>query len=356
LLAAGAAVQSDDDPYRITPLMKAARYGHLAVAQALLAAGADARRRDHVDDTALHGAVVSRNAALAALLLRAGADAKARGKYLDNVPLHHAAEYDSVDITRLLIAAGAALEARDHKGRTALWTAASLDHAATVATLLAAGADPDARDQAGVTPFVAAAAAGGAAARLLLERTRDLDRALAAAVWGRHADLAMRLAGRGADINTVDVLGRPALAGVVVHQGTALLDWFLTQRVDLARRGGAALHAAATTGRSDLARRLLDAGVPVDIRAVDGATALLLAAGGGHVEVVRLLLERGADRGARDAQGRGTDDYMQTDSDRVIASIKKREASRAYHPTGHLKERLKQLADNHAEIRLLLVR
>lgn len=60
------------------------------------------------------------------------------------------------------------------------------------------------------------------------------------------------------------------------------------------------LFAASRAGDLDRVRRLIDAGVAVD--AVDryGATALGMAAGAGHVEVVSLLLERGADPDRRE--------------------------------------------------------
>ena len=337
--------------------MKASRYGHVAAARVLLAAGADAKRRDHVDDTALHAAALSGSTELVAMLLRAGADPRAKSKHLYDTPLHHAAEHGKADIAVLLIRAGADIEARDYKGKTALWTAASLDHAAVVEILLAAGANPDARDQRGVTPFVVAAGKeSGAAARLLVERTRDIDRGFAAAVWGRHADLALRLAERGADIDAVDELDRSALAGVVLHPGTAMLDWFLARGVGLARHGAAALTGVAGAGRLDLVQTLLVAGMPVDIRDAAGATALLHAAGAGKIAVVRLLIERGADRDARDAQGRGVDGYMHVQSSAYTFLIKQREASRAYHPTHQLKDRLAALADSHVEIKALLAR
>ena len=356
LLAGRAAVESNADPHLITPLMQACRYGHLAAARVLIAAGADSRRRDHVNDTALHAAAISGNAELVALLLRAGADPNAKGKYLDDTPLHHAADFDRVEAARLLVSAGAHLDVRDHKGRTPLWSAASLDHPAIVEILLAGGADPDARDTTGTTPFVAAAGRSGTAARLLVERTRDIDRGFAAAVWGGHADLALRLAGRGADVNAADDLGRPALAGAALHQGAELLDWFLGKGVDLPRHGVAALLYAAETGRVDLTRKLLDVGVPVDARDAAGATALHIAAGAGRVEMVQLLLERGADRGVRDAQGRGVEDYMSARTGIIDLSIKQRQASRALHPVKHLADRLENLQQNHATIKALLAR
>jgi ankyrin repeat protein len=354
LLAAGAALQSDDDPYRITPLMQASRHGHVEVAQILLKAGADPNRRDHVDDTALHGAALARSPAVTALLLQAGADPNVVGKYLLMTPLHVAATYGNVDTVRALIAARAGLEARDHKGRTPLAVAAALDSAPVVGALLEGGADPDARDAEGITPFIAAVGRSGASAGLLVDLTRDIDRGFAAAVWGGHAALALRLAKRGADVNAVDQRGLPAVAGAAQHSDPAMLQWFLANGVDLGRHGAAALHQAAAAGRADLARLLLDAKVPVDVRDDAGATPLLRGAGDGHVDMVRLLLERGADRDPRDRRGRGIDAYMATAIDGIALQIARRKASRAWRPTAHLEAQLGDLRERHAAIGKLL--
>ncbi|MGH6770938.1 MAG: ankyrin repeat domain-containing protein [Xanthobacteraceae bacterium] len=356
LLAAGAVADSDDDPYGLTALMQASRYGHIEAVRLLLASRADLSRREQTDDTALHRAALTRNAELVALLLRAGADPRAVNKYLNETPLHAAVMYGTAETVRLIAGAGAALNARDHKGRTALWLAASLDRAGTVDALLAAGADPDARDAGGVTPFTAAVRKSGATAWLLLELTHDLDRGFAGAVWGGHPDLAMRLVERGADVNAVDDLGRPGLSGVVRHPGAAMLQWFLANGVDLGRHGGAALAQTASAGRLDLIEALIGAGVPVDARDAVGATGLLRAVGSGHVEAVRFLLVRGADRGPRDSQGRGVEEYMMFRPAMLMRRIKERSMSRAYKPTKHLQVELSDLTARHAEIRILLAR
>lgn len=73
------------------------------------------------------------------------------------------------------------------------------------------------------------------------------------------------------------------------------------------RRGEMALHRAACDGLVEEVRRRLDAGVRVDARhpAWGGLpTALIAASFGGHLEVVRLLVARGAALGLANVQGR----------------------------------------------------
>lgn len=67
---------------------------------------------------------------------------------------------------------------------------------------------------------------------------------------------------------------------------------------------GEALRAAASRGRLEAVRELLDRGVPVDDANPYGATPLILAAMNGHAEVVQALLDAGAD-------ATRTDDFYQ---------------------------------------------
>ena len=86
------------------------------------------------------------------------------------------------------------------------------------------------------------------------------------------------------------------------------------------------LITAATFGRTEAARALIEAGADVDKRSADGATALLTAAFLGRTEIVAALLEAGADRELRNNTGstaldavtipfesvQGIYDYLQT--------------------------------------------
>ena len=64
-----------------------------------------------------------------------------------------------------------------------------------------------------------------------------------------------------------------------------------------------ALHIAAHRGRAEFVRLLLEAGADKDAKNAYGATALHLAAQRSHLEVVRLLLEAGADTDAEFTHG-----------------------------------------------------
>jgi ankyrin repeat protein len=68
--------------------------------------------------------------------------------------------------------------------------------------------------------------------------------------------------------------------------------------------GSTPLHLAASYCRLDVVALLLDKGAKVNIKAQDGATPLHLAAQQGCADVVKLLLARHADVNARDKDHR----------------------------------------------------
>ena len=55
------------------------------------------------------------------------------------------------------------------------------------------------------------------------------------------------------------------------------------------------VYMACTAGNADVVRKLLEHGASIDVKAQDGTTSLLAATRGGHLTVVNLLLEAGAD-------------------------------------------------------------
>jgi hypothetical protein len=68
----------------------------------------------------------------------------------------------------------------------------------------------------------------------------------------------------------------------------------------LAADPGEDLRQAAMRGDAAAVKTLLDAGAPIDAANTYGATALTFACDRGKLEVVRLLLDRGADAGRKD--------------------------------------------------------
>jgi ankyrin repeat protein len=69
--------------------------------------------------------------------------------------------------------------------------------------------------------------------------------------------------------------------------------------------GSMAVHCAAKSGMSKALDKMLDlAPEVIDTQDKDGSTPLMLAAAGGHVDAISLLVKRGANLAIRDAKGR----------------------------------------------------
>ena len=138
--------------------------------------------------------------------------------------------------------------------------------------LLRDGADPEARDPQQCTALHLATQAGNEAAVRLLVRL--------------GADPQARALDGQTPLGLALVLGRPALAD--------WLDW-RTWPLPLRPFEPADLPSAAALGDSAAVGRLLDLGLDIESVDAQGCTALLRAAGGGHLELVHDLLARGAD-------------------------------------------------------------
>lgn len=84
------------------------------------------------------------------------------------------------------------------------------------------------------------------------------------------------------------------------------MSWLLDAGVDPNQgqgRGGSAIMFAAEYGHLDVVQRLLDASVVVDSVDLQGITALSYAARKGHLAVAKLLVSAGADKDRVDSAG-----------------------------------------------------
>jgi ankyrin repeat protein len=149
--------------------------------------------------------------------------------------------------------------------------AARLGDDAAVVSLLAAGEDPNEADEDG---FSALQAACVASVSQIVKRLLDAGAGVEAGSFGSTPLMAAAAAG---SLEIVDML---LTAGADIH---AKCEW-----------PESALDAAAGGGYADIVKRLLDLGAEVE-GADDEVTPLMNAAELGHLETVRLLLAAGAD-------------------------------------------------------------
>jgi ankyrin repeat protein len=177
-----------------------------------------------------------------------------------------------------------------------------------VQLFLEAGMDGNAQDATGSTALMAAAKNGRIdVVNKLLEQKLNLNlqdkqgqTALALAAANNQADVVKLLLKKNADPNIQDQSGWSALMKAVYQGHTACVEALASQSHQEVNR---ALLVAALTGRKDIVKVLLDSGAEVDTRADDGRTPLMLAAAKGDADLVAALLAVGAEPTLVDKSG-----------------------------------------------------
>ena len=143
------------------------------------------------------------------------------------------------------------------------------------------------------------------------ERRADGRTAVTAAALGDHVDIARALIAAGADVDLQDADRQNALLVTGVTGSVAMLQEVLKASPDFTltnRYGGVAIIPASERGHVDYVRAVLDTEIDIDHVNNLGWTALLEAVilgdgGPAHVEIVRMLLQAGADRSIADRDG-----------------------------------------------------
>jgi len=246
-------------------LISAIKAGDLATAGRLLGSevpAPDAAANDGT--TALHWAV--RNADLhgIGLLLNAGADADVANRY-GVTPLFLAVANADYPVVMALLDAGANVNRVLPEGETLLMTAARSGNPDIVTALIDRGAEVDAREG-----FYG-------------------ETALIWAVGENHGAVVSALLAGGADVNgrsTRTAFARKAYGLSLLPQG----DW-------------SPLMYAARDGAVEAAEALLAGGADLNLMDPDGTTALVFAIINYHYDLAAMLLAHGADPNIADASG-----------------------------------------------------
>ena len=314
LLREGADINAAQ-PDGMTALHWAVQRNDLDMTNALLAAHADYHITNRTGVRALYLAAMNGNAASIARLLDAGEDANAVLTGEGEAVLMLTAYTGNAAAVKVLLDRGAQVNVQQFRGQTALMWAASEGHTEVVKLLLARGADPklssaastkqERRPPGGMTALLFAARQGQlAAARALLDGGADANQVgadrtspLLIAVVNGHYELASLLLERGANPSTADANGRSPLYAAIDlrnQQWSQAPAPVLPQPVHMAMIKQ--LIAAGADQTVKITGKIGHRG-SFDMRWSDmkGATPFLRAAWNGDIEVMRLLLEHGAD-------------------------------------------------------------
>jgi len=315
-----------------TALHWAVERDDLEMADLLIRAGARVTTATREGVTPLQLAAINGSAPMLTRLLKAGADPNAPLTAASDTALMMAARTGRVDAIGVLVEAGAKVNTKEiWGGTTPLMWAVSEGHAGAARALIGAGADVNARSN-----YVAAANGRGFEGRTPLADKADAKVEEFASGWLTPLMLAARegsveLAGilvdASADVNARSGDGKTALALAIFNGNYDVASLLIDRKADVdipdAQRFTPLFWAVdrrnmetapnfpwmVTKDPLPLIRKLLDAGANPNAlvnntpraRMREGsprivfATALMRAAFAADLELVRLLLERGAD-------------------------------------------------------------
>ena len=311
-----------------TALHWSVRSDDMETTKLLLQAGANVRSADRYGITPLKLAAENGSAPMIEVLLKAGADPNATLP-TGETALMTAAHTGKPDAISMLLTHGAKPNERDIRfGETAMMWAAAENNAAAIRVLADGGGDLNAKSRlmefpefrfltsgmvitalpkGGWTPLMYTARQGSIdSARALIEAGAnpnltdpDGTTATVIAIINAHFDLAAMLAEKGADLNIADSSGMTALyAAVDMHTLAPMLSRPAPKVLD--KLDSAALVPVLLKHGADPNLRLKkpiigrhhDSG---DASMGEGTTALMRAAKSSDFEVIKSLLQGGAD-------------------------------------------------------------
>jgi ankyrin repeat protein len=303
------------DPNGRTPL-HLAMTSKCEIAGYLVAQKADVNKGDFENWRPIHVAAEAGRADMVKLLLENEADPNSTATQTAQTPLYIAAVYGFTEVARNLLAAHANPNLNNSRGVSPLHRAAESGYIDIVSLLILAKAEINAKDQVGKTPLDYAITANRPEIIGLLVKYGATGSLPVPAVLPPAATPAVpgAIGARKADPNAkLDPVQEKAFIDACANCDGAKMDELLKADLNLAYSktppdNGAynGLHlipCSTVKGTPALAAKILDLGVPVDIRNGWQRTPLCRAAEMGNPQMVGYYLDKGADVNAVDGSG-----------------------------------------------------
>ena len=262
--------------------LKAIKNGDIERIEKLISQGADVNAKDNRGMTPLHQAAQYGQRQVAEVLIAKGANVNETDT-AGQIPLHIAAEFGAKFVPELLLANGANIRATDVAGNTPLHVAAYCLQVSPkkdlLELLIAKGADVNTRNKAGQTPLH----------RVSMVRRQNKPLELAAEVLLAH----------GAQVDAKDKSGNTPIHFAVKYGHVKLIDLLRAKGAIISKDDKLlpdlqASLEAAWSNHADVLKVLLDYGADVNAEDHWGWSLLHYTTYAGNADMTKMLLEKGA--------------------------------------------------------------
>ena len=298
LLMEGADINGRDALGR-TPTMAATHRNQVDVVRLLIQAGADINIRDNRMDNPFLYAGAEGLLDILKLAIDAGADTKLTNRF-GGTALIPAAERGHVEIVQeLLTRTDVDVNHVNDLGWTALLEAIILSnggerHQQIVQLLVDHGADINIPDKDGVTPIKHTQMRGFTEIERILNNALARDVQMITAAGQGDIETVRQLLAQGANVHARDETGKTALIAAAYRNDLAIVDVLIQAGADVNIQDNTQQSAyliATSDGYLELLQRTLQAGANVHSTDSYNGTGLIRAADRGHVEIIQELLK-----------------------------------------------------------------
>jgi ankyrin repeat protein len=282
-------------------LLKAIEYGITNAIKPLIKQyKANVNARTDNGGTPIHLAAWTGNKDTITSLISLRANVKAK---MDDgrTTIHVAAENGHNDIITYLISQGVVVNARTIDGATAIHFAALRGHNDTITHLITQKADINAKMHDGRTALHIALQNGKIdTAIFLISNGADFNisyQELPLIAWAaKNGEMALlnSLVKKHVNIDTKDYKGNTALFWAAFYNKPDVVRYLIDEGADVKLKGGQLMVWAALNGYHDIVDKLLDKGLEIDTPNDKGWTALSVAIKYGKLDVIKYLLDKGA--------------------------------------------------------------